>query len=99
MDLPIPQERTCDLVASLRAIRERTLGLVEDLDGERMLGPRLPVVNPPQWEIGHVAWFLEYWVLRHARGLGPILANGDAVYNSAVLAHDDRWDAPLLSVP
>ena len=98
MNLPIPIERTDDLVASLCEVRERTLGLVEDLDGERMLGPRLRIVNPPQWEVGHIGWFQEYWVLRHARGLGPMLPTGDSVYNSAVLAHDDRWDAPLLSV-
>src|SRR5690349_20655711 len=99
MDLPNPRERTRDLVDSLRAIRARTLALVDDLDGERMLGPRLRIVNPPIWEIGHVGWFQEFWVLRHARGLDPMLVNADALYNSAILAHDDRWDAPLFSVP
>src|SRR5262245_15186318 len=83
---------------SLREIRQRTLALVEDFDEERMLGPRLAIVNPPRWEIGHVGWFQEYWILRHALGREPMLPNGDALYNSAIIAHDERWDAPLLSV-
>jgi len=94
----VPFEKTTGIVEALLEIRERTLELVADLDEERMLGPRLAIVNPPLWEIGHVGWFQEYWVLRHTRGLAPLLARGDAVYNSAVLAHDDRWDAPLLSI-
>ncbi len=95
----VPFEQTTDIVEALHEIRERTLELVADLDDERMLGPRLGVVNPPLWELGHVGWFQEFWVLRHTRGLAPILANGDAVYDSAILAHDDRWEAPLLSIP
>ena len=43
----------------LQAARSRTLALVEDLDDEQLLGPRLAIVNPPLWEIGHVAWFQE----------------------------------------
>jgi iron(II)-dependent oxidoreductase len=99
MEITVPLEQTGDLVEALREIRERTLELVADLGDEQMLGPRLAIVNPPLWEIGHVGYFQELWVLRHARGLAPMLANGDAVYDSAVLAHDDRWDAPLLSIP
>jgi iron(II)-dependent oxidoreductase len=39
--------------------RRRTLELVSDLDDEQMLGPQLRIVNPPLWEIGHLAWFQE----------------------------------------
>ena len=41
------------------------------------MGPRLRIVNPLRWEIGHLAWFQEYWVLRHLGGQPPILTNGD----------------------
>jgi len=61
------------------------------------MGPRLSIVNPLLWEIGHVAWFQEYWVLRHLNGRAPILANGDALYDSAGVAHDTRWELPLPS--
>ncbi len=82
---------------SLREARGRTLALIGDLDHDQMIGPRLDIVNPLLWEIGHVAWFQEYWVLRHLIGRAPILANGDALYDSAKVAHETRWDLPLPS--
>jgi ergothioneine biosynthesis protein EgtB len=82
---------------SLREARSRTLALVEDLDDEQMIGPRLDIVNPLRWEIGHVAWFQEYWLLRHLLGRSPTLSPGDSLFDSAKVAHDTRWDLPLLS--
>ena len=60
------------------------------------MGPRLQIVNPLRWEIGHLAWFQEYWVLRHLGGQPPILKHADELYDSARVAHDSRWDLPLL---
>ncbi len=37
--------------------RRRTRAVTAGLDGERLLGPRLAIVNPVLWELGHVAWF------------------------------------------
>jgi iron(II)-dependent oxidoreductase len=67
------------------------------LDAERLLGPKLAIVNPPLWEIGHVGWFQEYWCLRWTeRGFKPsMLENADALYDSSNVAHDTRWDLPL----
>ncbi len=86
-----------DLSAWVCDARDRTLALVADLTDEQLLGPRLPIVNPLLWEIGHVAWFQERWVLRHAAGLPPIRADGDALYDSSAVPHDSRWDLPLPS--
>src|SRR5438105_6691671 len=84
------------LEKALRDARARTLLLVSDLDGAQLLGPRLDIVNPPLWEMGHVAWFQEFWTLRIARGRSPLVAHSDALYDSAKVAHDTRWDLPLL---
>jgi iron(II)-dependent oxidoreductase len=81
----------------LQEVRDRTLRLIADLDDEQMMGQRLEIVNPLRWEIGHIAWFQEYWVLRYLRGRTPILANGGALYDSAKVAHETRWDLPLPS--
>ncbi len=75
--------------------RRHLCALVADLTDEQMLGPRLRIVNPPLWEIGHVAWFQEKWALRHLRGLPPGRADADRLYDSAAVAHDTRWDLPL----
>ena len=82
--------------------QRRTLALTADLQGEQLLGPRLAIVNPPLWEIGHLAWFQEHWCLRHRAGgalLPSIFPNADKLYNSALVAHDTRWDLPLPTLP
>ena len=84
-----------ELIATMREFRARLLDLVGDLDDRQMIGPRLAIVNPPLWEIGHVAWFQEFWVLRHLRGERPILESGDRLYNSTDVAHDTRWELLL----
>jgi iron(II)-dependent oxidoreductase len=82
------------LIAWLSEARQRTLQLVADLDDDQLLGPRLEIVNPLLWEIGHVAWFQEKWVLRRG-GEPPIRADADALYDSAAVAHDRRWELAL----
>jgi gamma-glutamyl hercynylcysteine S-oxide synthase len=83
------------LIDWLDDARRRTLALVADLDDAQLIGPMLPIVNPGLWEIGHVAWFHEKWVERGVRGRPPLRADGDALYDSAAVAHDARWSLPL----
>lgn len=84
--------------AQLQASRAHLNRITEGLEGERLLGPRLAIVNPPLWELGHVAYFQEYWCLRR-RGervvADSILPGADALYDSAKVAHDTRWNLPL----
>ncbi|MEK6281700.1 MAG: selenoneine synthase SenA [Acidobacteriota bacterium] len=87
---------TAQLVEALKETRTRTLELIDDLSDEQVIGPRLQIVNPLRWEIGHLAWFQEFWVLRHLGGQPPILKYGDELYDSARVAHGTRWDLPLL---
>lgn len=84
------------LKAIMRDAHQRTLELLDGLDAEQLIGPKLPIVNPMQWEVGHVAWFHEYFILRRIYGCAPMLANGDELYDSIAIEHDVRWDLPLL---
>src|SRR5437763_12156099 len=79
--------------------RGRTLEMVRDLSDEQFRVPLLRTINPFLWEIGHIAYFQEYWVLRHAAGCHPIRPAGDSLYDSAKIAHDTRWNLPLPSLP
>lgn len=79
----------------VRDARERTIELAADLTGDRLWGPRLSIVNPMLWEIGHMAWFQEKWVLRDGCGEPPLRADGDALYDSSTVPHDTRWELPL----
>ena len=72
--------------------------LVADLEHEQLFGPCLDIVNPLLWEIGHLAWFHEYFILRRVDGRDSLLPNADKLYNSATVPHDDRWHLPLPSL-
>ena len=87
-----------ELETKLRAARECTRRVTDDLAGERELGPKLAIVNPPRWEVGHVGWFQEFWCLRGgSEERASILPNADALYNSATVPHATRWSLPLPS--
>ncbi len=79
--------------------RQRTLALAAQFEGEQWLGPKLRIVNPPLWEIGHLGWFEERWCLRQ-RGCssGFLPSNADALYDSSKVTHDTRWGLQLPTV-
>jgi iron(II)-dependent oxidoreductase len=94
------------LAAMLRAARHYTLALYDALDaagyGEPARVPRLAIVNPPLWELGHLAWFAEWFILREATGSSPGEANGDSLlargddwFDSNLVAHRTRWALDL----
>jgi iron(II)-dependent oxidoreductase len=76
--------------------RQRACMLLDDLDGARWQVPQLPIVNPPRWEFGHVAWFQEHWCLRGGdRRNSALLVEADRWYDSSVVPHAARWELPL----
>lgn len=98
MNQPSSREITAaELAEWVVDARQRTMELIADLSDEQLMGPLLAIINPLLWEVGHVAWFQEKWVLRHAASQGAIRQDSDALYDSAAVAHDTRWDLPLPS--
>ena len=94
------------LAAALRDARHYTLDLFDALaDGgydDPARVPRLPVLNPPLWELGHIAWFAEWFILREASGSHPgeahghsLLARGDDWFDSNTVPHRARWTLDL----
>ncbi len=92
---PIRPPSVDELIEQVRDARRATLELVADLDDEQLLGPQLGIVNPLLWEIGHVGWFQEKFALRELYGQAPIREDGDALWDSIAIPHDDRWDLAL----
>ncbi len=78
--------------------------LLADLTPAQWRVPYQAGINPPLWELAHVAWFSEWWLLRQAQPLltpGMNLrapsrfANADQWLDSSLIAHRARWDLPL----
>ena len=91
------------LAVALRDSRATTLARTFDRDDWRV--PTQPGVNPIAWELGHLAWFAEFWILRgphrveadgRVAATAPArIAGPDAIFDSSRLAHGDRWSAAL----
>ena len=91
MQIIDPQE----LIKQLTDARERTCALIDQLSEEQLMGPRLPTINPLRWEIGHTAYFYEYWVLRQHYKEPPLIADIDELFDSIHIPHENRWDLKL----
>ena len=84
-----------ELGAQLREARHRTRCLTEDLSSAELMGAYREIVNPVLWELGHVAWFHEYWTLRHAAQQAPLIEHCDRLWDSSNVAHRTRWHLEL----
>ncbi len=55
---------TAHLIANMQDARNRTLELIQDLDDQQLMGPKIRTVNPLKWEIAHTAYFYEFSAVR-----------------------------------
>jgi gamma-glutamyl hercynylcysteine S-oxide synthase len=94
----------------LQSLRYKTLALFDAYVAAGMLVvPIAAELNPPLWELGHLAWFQEFWIGRNQeRDLGihfdpnhtrfpSVLTQADSLYNSSTVQHASRWQSPLLA--
>ncbi len=108
MNASFRQARPLQLADALQAARQYTLSLFDcyaaaGLDDSARL-PYLPFVNPPLWELGHLAWFAEWFILREAASSHPadaiyncLLTRGDDLFDANTVPHRARWNADLPS--
>lgn len=87
-DFTLPSSQ---LIEYTHDARQRTLDLIADLGDAQLMGPQLDSVNPLLWEIGHIAFFHEVFVLRELGVETSLLDGAEDLYDSFEVAHDDRW--------
>ena len=93
MPLSFRTATAAELAAFLQDARAHTLALfdcftIAGFDLPRRL-PALPAVDPPSWELGHIAWFAEWYILRGALSSEPIAAQ-----RTSLLTKGDDWFDP-----
>lgn len=104
------QANAKEFTAALQELRAHTLSSFRWYEHANHLHiPYKPELNPPLWELGHIAWFQEYWIARNQyRPAGiavhsecpkkdSVLASADQWFDSAKVQHATRWDQQLLS--
>lgn len=96
MQFPPTAPASTDFLSGIiRDAHARSLELLEGLSGDQLMGPRLAIVNPLLWEIGHVAFFHEAFILGGLDGRDSFIDGSEALYDSMKVLHDTRWDLPL----
>lgn len=75
--------------------RQRTLELIADLSDAQLRVAHIPIVNPLDWEVGHVAYFQELFALRDVDGRPCKLERAREIYDSIAIEHAVRWDLKL----
>ena len=79
-------------MAALEDARRLELELLDGLTPAQLLGSPQHFVEPPIWEMGHVGWFQEYWLLRHLDGASTLLAGADGIYDAFNVSYTRRWE-------
>lgn len=75
--------------------RRTTLALVDDLADEQLEIPYLATINPMRWELGHVGFFYDCFLLAALDGVPTLFEGGNDLFNSFEVDHVDRWSLDL----
>lgn len=81
-----------EIVDDLLDTRQRELELMEGLDENQLLGESNRIVEPPIWELGHVGWFQDRWILQNIDKQAPVSQDSDNLYDSFNIPNAERWD-------
>ncbi len=82
---------TDDLLSALLDARTVELSMFEGLTEAQLRGAAGHFLEPPIWEMGHVGWFQELWILRHLDGGRPVRPDADGLYDSFHVPYRLRW--------
>lgn len=89
------------LARALVDAREYTRRMYAHLTPEEQAFPRIPIVNLPRWEVGHVGWFQEFWCRRYrpddpqGARMPSRIREADAWWDSRHVPHATRWTLPV----
>ena len=84
------------LLAELDRTDRLTRVLLDDLSDEQLSVPYDRGINPPLWELGHTAFFYEYFLLRERDGIDPRMPGYDDVWDSFETHHEERWEEGVV---
>ena len=83
-----------ELAAVLEHARRRTEALLEPLSDEQLTRQVSPLQSPLVWDLAHIGYFEELWLLRGGNGNG---SERDDLYDSFAHGRAERGTLPILS--
>lgn len=79
------------VLQSIDQTHREMMDLLNDLEEEQLDVPFERGINPPIWEVGHSAFFYEFFLLRPLYKVDPIMPGFDTVWDSFDIPHRERW--------
>jgi ergothioneine biosynthesis protein EgtB len=95
-------DAAAQLAERFRAVRARTLSLVDGLSAEDLSAQSMPDASPGKWHLAHTSWFFEVMLLQPHAGLAPLHPDWLPLFNSyyeALGARHARPERGLLTRP
>jgi gamma-glutamyl hercynylcysteine S-oxide synthase len=86
-----------ELVAALEHARERTEALLEPLSDEQLTRQVSPLQSPLVWDLAHIGYFEELWLLRRVGGRAAVSPKFDDLYDSFAHPRNERGGLPILA--
>jgi iron(II)-dependent oxidoreductase len=86
-----------ELESVLEHARKRTEALLEPLADEQLTRQFSPLQSPLVWDLAHIGYFEELWLLRNGDGRAAASAELDDLYDSFAHERADRGALPILS--
>lgn len=85
-----------ELLGCLDEADSRMVALIETLTDEQLDVPYERGINPPIWEMGHSAFFFEYFLLRQLYGGKARMPGYDEIWDSFEIPHRERWSKGVV---
>ena len=86
-----------DLVGALERARERTETLLRPLSDEQLTRQVSPLQSPLVWDLAHIGYFEELWLLRRVGGRAAVSPKFDDLYDSFAHPRNERGGLPILA--
>ncbi len=85
-----------ELVTALERARRRTEDLLATLSDEQLTRQISPLQSPLVWDLAHIGYFEELWLLRRVGGRSAVSPEYDDLYDSFAHARPERGRLPIL---
>jgi iron(II)-dependent oxidoreductase len=86
-----------ELASALGHARSRTEALLAPLAEAQLTQTVSELQSPLVWDLAHIGFFEEFWLLRRVAGREALLPANDELYDSFAHPRSERGELPLLS--
>jgi iron(II)-dependent oxidoreductase len=90
------QDLKATVVAELRAARTRTFDLLAPFSEADLVRQHSALMSPLVWDLAHIGYFEELWLLQHVAGEDPVRGDLEPLYDAFEHERSERATLPLL---